>query len=128
MKDCKGCDACSCVPEYELFHPPAWSHESDDGAFFNRMFLAKSNVFVPQHSHTKAHTTLITEGSMRVWRDGVCMGDYTAPAAVYIPAEIKHSFMSLEPDTCAYCVFSASPVTHEEHLLDEKEMAACLSP
>lgn len=106
----------SCLREIE--QPPHWDHTAPDGAYFNRMLLRDANSVVPQHSHTEAHTTLIVRGALRAWRDGKLLGDFCAPHAIYIPAWIKHTFMSLEQDTEAWCIFRESPVTHEEHQLE----------
>ena len=94
-----------------------WDHTAPDGAYFNQMHLKEANSKVAQHSHTEAHTTLLTRGSLRAWRDGELLGDFAAPAAIFIPARVKHEFMSLEADTLAFCVFARTPVMHEGHPL-----------
>jgi quercetin dioxygenase-like cupin family protein len=107
----------SCLHTIE--QPPHWSHTAPDGAYFNRMYLKEKGTLVPQHSHTEPHTTLLVQGKLRAWRENELLGDFEGPTAIYIPAMIKHTFQSLEPETLAYCVFSKSPVMHEEHQISK---------
>lgn len=75
-----------------------------DGIFIKQMLLEKAGTFVPQHSHSYEHASMLASGSVRVWRDGVLLGDFKAPIPINIPAKCKHTFMSLEPNTVVYCI------------------------
>jgi len=77
---------------------------TEDNIFLKEMNLPLVGTVVAQHAHKYGHTTLIARGSLRVWRDGKLFGEACAPVALYIPAGAKHAFMSLEPDTLAYCI------------------------
>jgi hypothetical protein len=102
-----------------------WDFAAPNGQYFNMMKLSDRGMLVPQHSHTEPHTTLLVAGSLRAWRGDELLGDFTAPAAIYVEAKAKHTFVSLEPNTLAYCVFSQLPVTDMFH--DPQEALTCLS-
>jgi quercetin dioxygenase-like cupin family protein len=78
-------------------------------------------TYIPQHSHSYEHLSVVAAGSVRVWRDEVLLGDYTAPAGIVIAAEAKHMFLALEPNTAVLCVHrvddDGEPVIHAEHHL-----------
>lgn len=75
-----------------------------DGIFIKQMFLENAGQFVPQHSHTYEHASMLASGSVRVWQDDKWVGDFSAPMPINIPAGCKHTFMSLEPNTVVYCI------------------------
>lgn len=71
----------------------------------------------------RKHMSMLALGSVRVWQDGVYSGDYTAPAGIKIPANVKHTFMSLEPNTIIYCIHNTArtgqvEINQEHHLLE----------
>lgn len=75
-----------------------------DGIFAKQMRMRGVGLYVPQHSHTWDHITFVSLGSIRVWKDGVLLGDFHAPAGLAIPAGTKHTFLTLTPDTIISCV------------------------
>jgi hypothetical protein len=75
-----------------------------DNIFVKEMNLPRVGMVVGQHAHKYGHTTLLVRGQLRAWRDGELLGEYCAPAQIFIPANTKHAFVSLEPDTLAYCI------------------------
>jgi len=75
-----------------------------DGTFIKQMYLKDAGMFVPQHSHTYDHTSMLAVGSIRVWCDGDLVGDFNAPKPIDIKAGTKHTFKSLEPNTLVYCI------------------------
>jgi hypothetical protein len=79
-----------------------------DDIFTKQMHIKHAGMFIPQHSHTYEHMSMLAHGSVRVWQDGVFSGDYQAPAGIKIPANTLHTFMSLEPDTIVYCIHNVS--------------------
>jgi hypothetical protein len=94
-----------------------------DDIFTKQMHIKHEGMFIPQHSHSYEHMSMLAHGSVRVWQDGVFTGDYVAPVGIKIPANVKHTFMSLEPDTIIYCIHNISrsgevDVSEEHHLLE----------
>jgi hypothetical protein len=76
---------------------------TSDGVFIKQMCLPRAGIFIPQHSHTYDHHSMLATGSIRVWRDDKLVGDFKAPAGILIGAGTKHTFMSLEPSV-VYCI------------------------
>ena len=93
----------------------------EDGVFIKQMVLPAAGITVPQHAHTYAHTSMLAVGSVRVWKDGVLMGDFHAPTGITIEAKVKHTFLSLEP-SIIYCIHNVgrdgSVSVHEHHELE----------
>ncbi len=79
-----------------------------DNVFIKQMAMVHANTVVPQHSHTYDHTSLLATGSARVWKNGVFWQDIKAPMPIFIKAGIKHTFMSLEPNTVIYCIHNSN--------------------
>lgn len=79
-------------------------YTSEDGVFLKGMIMDKAGTLVSQHSHEYGHTTLIARGSVSIWKNDVYIGDFKAPAFIYIEPKAFHKFMSLEDNTHAYCV------------------------
>lgn len=106
------CEACEvCIPD--------WEHISVDGIFIKQMYLKDAQTAVPQHSHVYDHTTMLAKGRVRVWIEDVLLGDYEAPAPIFIKAKAKHTILSLEPDTLLYCIHNESNrKVYEEHQFD----------
>lgn len=81
---------------------------SPDGVFLKGMILNKAGLVVAQHAHKYGHTSLLAHGSVRVWKENILIGDYKAPAFIFIEAEAKHKFQSLEDNTSVYCIHNVS--------------------
>lgn len=95
-----------------------------DDIFTKQMHIKHEGMFIPQHSHSYDHISMLAKGSVRVWQDGVFSGDYVAPVGIKILANIKHTFMSLEPDTIIYCIHNIGrngqvEIDEEHHLAEE---------
>lgn len=75
-----------------------------DGVFVKQMVVPHAQTIVPQHAHAYAHLTMLAKGSMEVWAEAAFLGRFQAPAPIYIEANVKHSFLTLEDDTIAYCI------------------------
>lgn len=90
-----------------------------DDIFIKQMFMDRAGIYVPQHSHSYEHASMLASGSVRVWQDDVLIGDFKAPIPINIPARVKHRFMSLEPNTVVYCIHridrTGAVDIHEEH-------------
>lgn len=75
-----------------------------DGIFIKSHHVKKAWTWLPQHSHTYDHTSMIARGAVRVWKDGWLQGDFVAPKGILIEARAKHMFATLEDDTIIYCI------------------------
>lgn len=91
-----------------------WEFKSVDSVFIKQMHMTKTGTIVPQHSHKYEHCSLLGRGSVRLWGDGVLVGDFSAPTCLTIKAHCKHTFMSLEPDTIVYCIHNVSRMDEVE--------------
>lgn len=99
---------------------------TEDNLYLKEMSLPITGTVVAQHAHKYGHTTLLARGKLRAWRDGKLLGDFTAPAQIFIPAGTKHAFRSLESDTLAYCIHrleNGEPVS----IVGEHDTAEALS-
>jgi quercetin dioxygenase-like cupin family protein len=94
-----------------------------DGIFIKSHHVKKADTYLPQHSHTYDHTSMIARGSVRVWKNGWHIGDFVAPKGIIIEANTKHIFVTLEDDTIIYCIHNISRTgeidIHEENNLPE---------
>ena len=88
---------------------------TDVPGLFVKHCVFDAGTFIPQHSHTTPHLSVIATGAVRVWKDGAVLGDFRAPAGVTIEAYAKHTFLALEPGTTVLCVHRDTPEMHEEH-------------
>ena len=62
-----------------------------------------AHTFLPQHSHSYGHVSVIVRGSVRVACEGMIIGSIKAPGAIVIEAKKKHMFETLEDDTIILC-------------------------
>ena len=84
------------------------------GVFVKRHVVPKAGSYVPQHSHSYDHLSLLSAGAMRGWCDGKYLGDFTAPAEIRIPAGAKHTFLTLVDGTTFCCVHSVDRFEEDE--------------
>jgi hypothetical protein len=75
-----------------------------DGMFVKHYRIKKVGTYLPQHSHTYDHSTLVCHGSVRAWVDGRYLGKFDAPSAITIKAHSKHLFEVMEPNTTLACI------------------------
>lgn len=85
-------------PQYEI------DTYTTDGLFIKAVNVARRGSVIPQHSHLYAHTSFIATGAVSVWKDGVFVGDYTAPIGILIAAGAKHKFLTLTDDVTILCL------------------------
>ncbi len=95
-----------------------------DGIFIKQILVPKKFSLVPQHAHVWDHITLLTNGSMFVWKDGVLDRLYQAPSVIFISAGVKHLFCTLQDNTMLFCIHNlkgeqAIEVLAEHNLVDE---------
>lgn len=105
MTRCQRCTA-GCVTIAD--EQPYGEEFSADGVFVKQMVIPKAGTIVPQHSHTYDHLSVLAVGTVEVWRDGVRVGEYTAPAGIVIPAHTKHLFVSLTDGAQIMCVHNTA--------------------
>ena len=91
------------LPEVEQ-QPDGVSIVLTDGMFAKVYTWEKVGTYLPQHSHTYDHATLVCHGSVRVWVDGKYLGLFSAPRAIEIKAHTKHLFEVMEPNTTLACI------------------------
>ena len=78
-----------------------------DGVFVKQWRLPRVGLVAPQHSHVYDHLTMLAAGAIKVWKDGVYVGEKIAPTGIVIEAGCKHMFVSTQPDTVLYCIHNA---------------------
>ncbi len=92
-----------------------------DGIFIKQMVLEYVGQVVPQHSHVYEHLSMLAVGKVRLWKDDVLVGDFTAPTGITIAAHCKHTFLSLQP-SIIYCIHNVARTgevsVESEHRLD----------
>lgn len=84
--------------------PYGITYRSTDGFMVKEMHIPRAETIVPQHSHTYSHLSMLAVGKVKAWKDDEYLGEFTAPAAIEIPAGTKHRFQSLVDDTIIYCI------------------------
>lgn len=102
------CD--SCLARHEC--QPVGREYMAAGAFVKEMDLKRAGMVIPQHAHAYDHISYVANGAVEF--EGK---RYDAPHALIVPANKKHTFISLEPDTLVLCIHAGTPVVTEEHQL-----------
>lgn len=103
-----------------------------DGIFVKHIVIEKPGYMVPQHAHELDHVSFLATGSVRAWRDGKLLGEYHAPAGIFIEAGAKHAFLTLAPNTTLLCIHNLgsekSVRVLAEHELTAADVAELLRP
>ena len=73
-----------------------------DGMWVRAYTLAKEHQVAVQHVHEHDHITLLANGKVAFWQDGVLVDSYVAPAVITVPAGRKHAFVALS-DNVVFC-------------------------
>jgi quercetin dioxygenase-like cupin family protein len=92
-----------------------------DEVFVKHLAANKGEV-INQHRHVYDHTSMLAVGKMRVWRDHMLLGDFTAPTGIFIKADHFHAMLALE-DSLLYCIHNTHgflPEELEDNLVSEK--------
>ena len=97
-----------------------------DGVFIKQLSLPRAGLVVPQHAHVYEHTSMLAAGSVRVWAGGKLIGDKVAPTGIVIAARVKHTFLSLEPNTVLYCIHNVDR-TGEVDIAEEHSLAEAVT-
>lgn len=90
-------------------------HIADD-IFVRQMSLPLAGLAVNQHMHDYDHITMLANGAIDAWIDGVYRGTYRAPTGFIVKAGTVHHFESIEDHTVLYCIHN---MTHAGTLKDE---------
>ena len=59
---------------------------------------------VPQHVHEYDHQTLVVNGGLGVWQNGVFAGNYFQGAILNIPRKVAHTFQALTANSAFACI------------------------
>lgn len=78
-------------------------HLADD-IFVKMIALDRQGRICKGHKHTFDHTSFLATGKLRLWEDGVFMGDFTAPTGILIKKEVSHMMVALEDNTVFFCI------------------------
>jgi quercetin dioxygenase-like cupin family protein len=71
--------------------------------FVKQMLFRKAGDKEYGHAHCHDHLTLLTKGKLQVTALGKDTA-FTAPAHIYIKANVIHELTALEDDTIAHCI------------------------
>jgi quercetin dioxygenase-like cupin family protein len=91
------------------------------GIYLREMRTPDAGTLIPQHRHRWPHLSYVAHGGVRVWRDGLYLGDFMAPDAIRIEAGAAHRFLTLAPDTLVLCIHATDAAEVEieaEHHLE----------
>lgn len=88
--------------------PEEQNFQLADGIFIKAGLFKKEQTVIPQHSHEYDHTSFIATGAVDAWADDEYLGRFDAPAAIFIAAKRKHTFVTLKPDTQIFCIHNIS--------------------
>ena len=66
--------------------------------------LEKAGVVIGQHVHVHDHITLVSSGSVRVWKNNAEPTEFHAPAMITSPAGSRHKFMAITDDVVLCCL------------------------
>ena len=97
------------------------------GVYVKEMLTPDAGTIIPQHSHAYPHLSYLAAGAVEVTQDGQAMGVVEAPAAIRIPAGVKHTFKTLHPWTLILCIHSVAlgeADFHEHDLIAEEHHLA----
>jgi len=90
--------------------------------FVKSHIVPDAGTIMPQHAHSYDHISYLAAGNVRVERSDIRdVAYYAAPAAIRIPARVKHTFTTVHPNTLILCIHNAAhgeaADIHEEHHL-----------
>jgi hypothetical protein len=110
LDPCSTCDARATCAALTVApnQPTQKDFTSADGVFVKAIEAADAGTLIPQHSHTYDHTTFVAHGSVVVDAPGINFVTYHAPASIFIRANAKHRFLTLEPNTVLLCIHNTS--------------------
>lgn len=84
------------------------SYVTADGLEIKELYFAEPGIFMGQHAHAFSHAHLVGSGEVRVWVEGVELGDFKAGQAIQISAGKIHMLMSLKANTRGFCIHNVA--------------------
>jgi quercetin dioxygenase-like cupin family protein len=75
-----------------------------DGVLVNAYTFPERRTVVPQHAHALDHISYIAHGAAHAWVDGEYRGIHVGPCGLFIPAGVKHAFLTEQPGTVLLCI------------------------
>ena len=87
--------------------------------FTRQMIFKKIGDKETEHTHCFDHTTLLTNGSLKVIVKGK-ESIYKAPFMIYINKDVEHELIALEDNTIAYCIHALRDGEKVEDIIDPK--------
>jgi quercetin dioxygenase-like cupin family protein len=90
-----------------------------DHVFLKQFIVPRPSIW-PQHAHAYEHLTMLVRGEIKIWRSDLSseLGSYKAPSGITIPAGVRHTIVTIVPDTEYWCVHNVMRKEIVE-LLDE---------
>ncbi len=82
--------------------------DTPDGLGIKELYFAEPGIVMGQHAHAVGHTHLVGSGELRVWVEGVELGDFKAGETVWLAGFKRHMLMSLKADTRGFCITNTS--------------------
>lgn len=96
------------IAEVKMVQLPMAPEESwpdtPDGLGIKGLYFPLPGIFMGQHAHAIGHTHLVGSGEVRVWEEGVEIGDFKAGQTIWLAAGKRHILMSLVADTRGFCI------------------------
>src|SRR5215831_4521877 len=74
-------------------------------------------TFLPQHSHSHDHVTVVAAGAIDTWAGEMPAGAHYAPSSFVVPAHQQHTFRTLLPNTVILCCHRSDYAVEEENQL-----------
>ncbi len=87
--------------------------------FTRQMVFNKAGDKEDGHKHCFDHTTLLTNGSLKVIVEGK-ESVFKAPFMIYIHKDKQHELIALEDNTIAYCIHALRDGENAEDIIDPK--------
>lgn len=75
-----------------------------DDIFIKSGMFEEVGTRIPQHSHEYDHTSFIANGGVKVWCDGVYLGEFNSPCGFLIKKHTKHTFVTTQKNTTILCI------------------------
>ncbi len=78
--------------------------DSSNRIGIKELYFPEPGIFMGQHAHKIGHDHLVGSGEVRVWVEGVELGDFGPGKVISIEAGKRHILMSLKRDTRGFCI------------------------
>ena len=126
LKACEACELCETGFVRHRLQPHGGEFALGDDIFVKQMMLDEAGMLVPQHAHRYDHTSMLAVGRIHAWADQQDLGEFKAPAAIFIKKGVKHTFLSLEDNVVIYCIHNVSrsgeiEIAEEHQLVSHEE-------